>query len=66
MHEQLVDQGDSLEGNHDPPRVALSLNLRQVSTDSGKAMPSEYQVMDNVMTHPSMAPSNELGLYILD
>ena len=63
MHEQLVDQANFLEGNHDPLHVTLPSNPHQVSTDSGKVMTNKYQVMEYVMTHSSMALSNELGLY---
>ena len=66
MHEQLVDQVDRLEGNHDPLHVTLPSNSHQVSTDSGKVMTNKYQVMEYVMTHSSMAPSNELVLYTME
>ena len=66
MNEQLVDQVNCQEGNHDPLHVALPFDPRQVPTDSGKAMPSKYQVMECVMTHATMALSSELTLCTME
>ena len=65
MNEQLVDQYVPKECNHDPLQFALPFHHDQASYDSGKAVPSKYQVTVCVMTHASLVVNNGRALYTM-
>ena len=66
MNEQLVDQYVPKECNHDPLQFTLPFHHDQASYDSGKVVPSKYQVTVCVMTHASLVANNGRVLYTME